>query len=239
MEYNNDLFTLFCGDATPLLQMIAQKYRVDCVITDPPYGINGASGTINKKRGKGNYEPGYFEDTLEYIKSTIIPIVSQCIDLFPAVIVTPGNRCFCSYPQPESFGAFYQPAASGLQAFGNVDAQPIFYYGKNPTGVNCGKRMTFKMGITDENKNNLHPCPKQPRAWLELILEHTLPGQTILDPFMGSGTTGLCTRYGRKFIGVDLIPRYFEYTKNRLLNLQNDLTIMEYETAAGAQMLPF
>ena len=43
------------------------------------------------------------------------------------------------------------------------------------------------------------------------------PGQTILDPFMGSGTTGVaCARLGRSFIGIEIEPRYFDIACKRI-----------------------
>ena len=55
----------------------------------------------------------------------------------------------------------------------------------------------------------------------KLVLIHTNPGELILDPFMGSGSTGAATlELNRNFIGVEMTPEYFEMAKNRLENLQ-------------------
>jgi len=183
-------------------------------VTDPPYGIEGSTGTINKARAKGAYSDA-FKDCPEYIRDLVAPIISDLRKTALAVIVTPGNRNFAFYPQPDSFGCFYQPASVGLQVFGNADSQPIFYYGKNPTGKNMGVPCSYS--LTEMPEANGHPCPKPIKAWTRLIGNMTLPGQTILDPFMGSGTTGVsAVKLGRQFIGIEIEPRYFDIACRRI-----------------------
>ena len=61
-----------------------------------------------------------------------------------------------------------------------------------------------------------HPTQKPLRV-MEWTLEQVNAGQTVLDPFMGSGTTGVaCVRTGRKFIGIELEPKYFEIAVARI-----------------------
>lgn len=60
--------------------------------------------------------------------------------------------------------------------------------------------------------------------WLErIVLASTEEGQVILDPFCGSGTTGVeAVRFGRKFIGIDVNEEYMEISKRRLEKVAND-----------------
>lgn len=191
---------------------------VDAVVTDPPYGIDGSNGSVNRKRGKGNYS-GLFDDTPDYIRNLVIPALYEMRRIARCIVLTPGNKNFSSYPQPDSFGCFYQPAAVGLQTFGNLDAQPIFYYGKNASKRNMGVPCSYQ--LTEKPEDNGHPCVKPIKAWTKLILNNTLPGQTILDPFMGSGTTGVaCVQTGRNFIGIEIDPGYFEIAKKRIEQAQ-------------------
>ena len=63
---------------------------------------------------------------------------------------------------------------------------------------------------------NEHPTQK-PVALMEWCLGFLPNATTILDPFMGSGTTGVaCARLGRKFIGIELEPRYFDIACRRI-----------------------
>ena len=52
----------------------------------------------------------------------------------------------------------------------------------------------------------------------KFIINHTISGGTVIDPFMGSGSTGVaCPNTGRKFIGIELDDKYFDVAKNRIL----------------------
>jgi DNA modification methylase len=203
--------TLYLGDCREILPTLG---RVDAVVTDPPYGIDGYRGSINKARGKANYAGG-FEDTPEYISSAVVPSIKLLIERCGCVVLTPGNRNMSAYPQPDSFGCFFQPASVGMQGFGNADAQPIFYYGKNASKKNLGKPCSYQ--LTESAEANGHPCVKPLRAWTKLVNNVTSLGQTVLDPFMGSGTTGVsCCRLGRKFIGIELEQSYFDISCKRI-----------------------
>ena len=199
--YNAD-----CRDVLPTLP------SVDLVLTDPPYGIDGgvSSGVT---RGKGNYAGGFI-DNETHIRDVVVPVIEWCIENARCVVLAPGNRWFSLYPQPQSFGVFYQPAAVGMQAFGNLDAQPIFYYGSSG-GSRMGKPCSYV--LTEPPEPNRHPCPKPLRAWRKLLAMVGIEGETILDPFMGSGTTLRAAKdLGRKAIGIEIEERYCEIAAKRL-----------------------
>ena len=201
--------TIYNADCRDLLDAI----ECDCVLTDPPYGINGGRGSMSTERGRGNYTTG-FDDTPEYIRDVVADVIRRCVAKWPTV-VTPGNRNLMQYPQPDSFGCYYQPAAVGLQTCGNLDAQPILYYGKNPTKRNFGTPCSYTMTETPEK--NGHPCPNPSAAWKRLMCNVTLENMTILDPFCGSGTTLLAAKEpNRRAIGIELNEAYCEIAATRL-----------------------
>lgn len=209
--YERGGITIYHADCRDVLPLLAE---VDVVLTDPPYGIDGATGNVNTKRGKGKYKAA-FEDNGEYIRSVVVPVVQSLIDTVSCVVVTPGNRYFAYYPQPQSFGAFYQPASVGLQVFGNADAQPIFYYGKNALGRNMGVPCSYV--LTEAPERSIHPCPKPPKAWQRLLSNISKPGHLVFDPFMGVGTTLRAAKnLGLRAIGAELDERYCEEAANRL-----------------------
>lgn len=73
-------------------------------------------------------------------------------------------------------------------------------------------------------QSGLHPTQKNLNLMEDLINIHSDGGQTILDLFMGSGTTGLaCKNLNRKFIGIELDQDYFDVAKNRILGSQPNL----------------
>jgi DNA modification methylase len=200
--YNAD-----CRDVLPLVDVADSL-----VLTDPPYGINGAKG-LGGQRARGDYAGG-FDDTSEYIQSVVVPVITWFIANAKCVVVTPGNAHFSAYPQPDSFGVFYQPAAVGLQPFGNVDAQPILYYG-TAGGGRMGKPCSYV--LTESPERNGHPCPKPFNAWRRLLATVARPGQCVVDPFMGSGTTLVAAkRMGHRAVGIELEERYCEIAAKRL-----------------------
>ena len=207
--YEDSSVTIYHGDSRTMLDAI----ECDCVLTDPPYGIEKSSGTINKLRGKGNYGGG-FHDSPEYVREVVGEVIRRCIAKWP-VVVTPGNKCLMMYPQPDSFGCFFQPASVGLQVWGNADAQPILYYGKNPTKRNMGTPCSYT--LTESPEKNGHPCPKPIGIWKRIMCNVTLENMTILDPFMGSGTTLRAAKdLGRKAVGIEIEERYCEIAARRM-----------------------
>jgi site-specific DNA-methyltransferase (adenine-specific) len=207
--------TLYLGDSLKLLPTLG---RVDTVITDPPYGIQGGTGGTSKIRGRGNYKGAFTseDDTPEFIATVVVPIIHFCLDQSRSVVVTPGNKNFSLYPQPDSFGSMYQPQGTGAQRWGWADSQPIFYYGKSPIQGLRLEACTFRV-VTNDDCSNGHPCPKPLSFIKKLVSKASLIGETVLDPFMGSGTTGVaCAKLGRKFIGVEIDETYFNIACERI-----------------------
>lgn len=81
-------------------------------------------------------------------------------------------------------------------------------------------------GNWKERAGNDHPCPKPESLMDKLIRDFTDPGETILDPFAGSGTTGVAAiRLGRNFIGWERDPKYHAIALRRLKNAREQLTV--------------
>lgn len=93
--------------------------------------------------------------------------------------------------------------------------------------MNDGKQMkdvwTGSLTKPSEKVEGKHPTQKPEYLLERIILASTEEGQVILDPFCGSGTTGVeSVRYGRKFIGIDVSEEYMEISKKRLEKVLND-----------------
>jgi DNA modification methylase len=74
--------------------------------------------------------------------------------------------------------------------------------------------------------SNGHPTTKPQRLMRELVSLFTEDGATVLDPFMGSGSTGVaCTSMNRKFIGIEIEPRYFDIACERIKAAQDQLRL--------------
>ena len=212
---------LYLGDCLTILPTLG---KVDAVVTDPPYGVQAklnsktakrAAWSISGERRKNAY--GTFDDSVEYIREKVLPAFSLALSMSKRAVVTPGNRCFTLYPMPDSFGVFFQPASIGLQRWGRCDSQPILYYGAFPHDARKIPGNSCSFVMTESQEPNGHPCPKPIRAWKKIVAAASLPNETVLDPFMGSGTTGVaCVKLGRRFIGIEIEEKYFQIACRRI-----------------------
>lgn len=204
--------TLYLGDCLEILPTLP---KVDAVITDPPYGIKYSSGTNNLARGKAVYQAD-FEDSPEYVQSVCIPALLEALAKSDGRgVVTPGTPNLWKYPEPAALGGFYQPAAVGMNKWGRANFQPVLFYGKDPR---AGKAIdqTARQLTTPASCND-HPCAKPMDATVWMVSRGSLTGETVLDPFMGSGTTGVaCMNLGRKFIGIEIEKKYFDIAVERI-----------------------
>lgn len=89
---------------------------------------------------------------------------------------------------------------------------------KTYTRVSDGTRYpTDVLYFANDSNNSVHPTQKPDALLRYLILTYTNPGDTVLDPFMGSGTTGVaCMQTGRNFIGIELDEGYYNTAKKRI-----------------------
>ena len=92
--------------------------------------------------------------------------------------------------------------------------------------INGGKQMkdvwTGSITKPSEKKQGKHPTQKPQYLLERIIAASTKEGQIILDPFCGSGTTGVeAVRLGRQFVGIDIMEPYLEITKKRMENVSN------------------
>ena len=199
--------TLYLGDCLEILPTLG---KVDAVVTDPPYGLAGVTE-------KALYAS--FDDTPEQVKHLVESVLS--CGKWERMVMTPGQNMMFEYRKPDAIGAFYYPAGTGSCSWGFVGWQPIFYYGKDPRLADRKGRAHSCFQSTESADKNGHPCPKPLKTWERLTERVTRPGETILDPFMGSGTTGVaCMNLGRKFIGIEIEPKYFEIACERIENAQ-------------------
>ena len=213
--YEHTGITIYHGDCREILPTLP---KFDLLLTDPPYGINGGRGGTSKARGRGKYEGAFTseDDTAQYVADVIVPSVVKSLEICDGGIVTPGNKNFCLYPQPESFGVMWQPQGTGAQRWGWADSQPIFYYGISPTQGQFLSACSFRVTASDQCDNG-HPCPKPYSIWAKLLAKGSVEGDAVLDPFLGSGTTLLAAKeLGRTGVGIEIEERYCEIAAKRL-----------------------
>ncbi len=213
-----------CRDVLPTLE----AGSVDLVLTDPPYGVSGQQNTRTcRRRGGPKNRYSLFADSVEYVRAVAVPVITRLVESGLRVVITPGNRCLTLYPMPDSFGAIFQPASVGLQPWGRADAQPILYYGRSPHGGRELPSQSCSYTLLEAPPANGHPCPKPLIFWRTLLSRISLPGELVLDPFMGSGTTAIAAlRLRRKFRGIEIDSKWVAIGTKRLREeLENNLEI--------------
>ncbi|MBZ0173152.1 MAG: site-specific DNA-methyltransferase, partial [Phycisphaerales bacterium] len=191
--------TLHLGDCREIMPTLG---RVDAVVTDPPYGIDEA------------YES--YDDTTD----NLIALIASCVPLLreraSRVVVTSGVLNHMLYPKPDWTMAWVTPAGAGAGPWGFCCWQPVLCYGPDPyLEMGLGRRPDVIIHTEGSPKNG-HPCPK-PTRFMEVLIQRSTLSGTILDPFMGSGTTGVaCVRLQRKFIGIEIEEKYFDIACRRI-----------------------
>ena len=208
------------GDCLDVLRSLPDGC-VDAVITDPPYGVGLGIG--NDKRGgspdkrHGLAKSGYVggSDTYKEFLSVVPPAVRECLRLADRMAVFTGPHLW-ELPKADAVGAVYCPSAVGRNAWGFKNLLPVLLYGKAPD-LHKGAKEPTVWRSTERAQPNGHPCPK-PVSWMRwLVRLCTRPGELVLDPFAGSGTTAVaCLAEGRRCLLVEKEPAYAEICRRRV-----------------------
>ena len=198
-----ELVTLYLGDCLEILPTLP---KVDAVITDPPYGIGermqgGTWGAAEK-----------YADFREWDKAPSVEAMAlACRAAHIAVIwggnyfALPPSRCWLIWDKHNAV-----PTMADIEmAWTNMDKP--------------GKRFRWPVGVHSSG----HPTEKPVELMRWCIDRADMPA-SIVDPYMGSGTTGVaCMNLGRKFIGIEIEPRYFEISCERITNAQRQQRMFE------------
>ena len=214
--YQDDYATIFHGDCRDILPHVG---HVDCVVTDPPYGMNlGKHGGANDTRTRELRRQSYagYEDTPENYEIVVVPAIKKALSLVERGAVFAPAPSAWMLPPPTALGGIYIAAANGHSPWGFQNLAPVLLYGIAPD-LHKGAKNTMHRSIGVADRSCGHPCPK-PVPWLHwLVGLVSRQGETILDPFMGSGTTLRAAKdLERKAIGIEIEERYCEIAAKRL-----------------------
>ena len=211
--------TLYQGDCLEVMRDIPDG-SVDAVITDPPYGA---------QKTTWDEEIPPIEIWREIKRITNIGASVLCfggIKLMPSVI----DRLGSLFDYQWVF-AWYKSNASqfGKTGYSKLDIA-LWYSNGNTTAKN--KKLDVIVVPIIPSKNNFgHPTPKPIKVMTHIIECLTDKSDTILDPFMGSGTTGVaCVQTGRNFIGVEIDPDYCAIAERRIHEAQMQPSLFEATT---------
>jgi len=197
---------LYLGDCLEILPTLP---KVDAVITDPPYGIGEAAGK-NASRGKWAKDFGNDSWDDQPISPELLALV---IGAGKWAIVFGGNY----YPMAPSSCWLVWDKENGDSDFADCELA----WTNIPKAVRRIRYMWNGMLRANKEMRGDHPTQK-PIGVMKWAISHVpVPAETILDPFMGSGTTGVaCADLQRKFIGIEREPKYFDIACERIENAQ-------------------
>lgn len=191
--------TLYLGDCREILPTLG---KFDAVVTDPPYGINFAAQPTKYQRENGMV-------AVKWDASAPQDVVDSLLKATPNLIVWGGNY-------------FSMPASRGWLAWskqGNAPSMADFELAWTSLDMNARSyEKSVKSASLEKNlRTDAHPTQK-PLALMEWSLGF-LPKDCaiILDPFMGSGTTGVAAiNLQRTFIGIEINKTYFDICCRRI-----------------------
>jgi site-specific DNA-methyltransferase (adenine-specific) len=191
--------TLYLGDCMEVLPTLP---KVDAVITDPPYGIN-KDGQVRTTGGNGGRKAYEFlgwdgERPSEEVFNAILSKANKhCMW---------GGNYFADLLPPTMRWLVWDKGQRIVQSDGELAW----------TSLQSALRICTMNRVELMQDGAQHPTQKPVRL-MTWTIEQMGPCETILDPFMGSGTTGVaCAQLGRKFIGIEREPKYFDIACRRI-----------------------
>ena len=219
------MIKLLQGDCMELMNNIPNE-SVDLVLTDIPY---------NEVNRKDNGLRKLDKENADILTFDLINFLEQLYDKTKSTIII-----FCGKEQVSIIHSFF----NNKQKKGKGTVRQLIWEKSNPSPMNgqhiylsgvenaiwfkkrggtfnahC-KNTVFKYPI---GRSKLHPTEKNHLLLQELILDNSNENDLILDPCMGSGSTGVVAlQNNRNFLGIELNQNYFEIAKNRLEGLQYD-----------------
>ena len=222
--------TLYCGDCIELLRELPAN-SVDAIVVDPPYFQGYNHNGIRSERGDLSISKPFF--------ALFFASMSRTCKDERAVYV------FCDW---RTNGLFLETMNEYLEVKNSL------VWIKNPgTGIqyrnsyetilfhcNRGRKFpfpnvltgikSFNGGAKTTNGEKLHPTQKPVELIERLIVDSTQQGMIVLDPMMGSGSTGVaCVKTGRQFIGMEIQRKYFDIACQRVERAYVELSVNDGE----------
>ena len=197
--------TLYLGDCMDILSTLD---KVDAVITDPPYGIgaDGGVGASNGKAIKRTYEKGW---------DGAVPDLSKILALSDKCVIF-GYQYMADQLHNTNAPLVWDKKCKNGWDDNFADIEIAWTRGLKKPSAFRFQWMGACRGANNEDGQKVHPTQK-PLALMLWCIEQAGNPETILDPFMGSGTTGVAaTQLGRKFIGIEREPKYFDIACQRI-----------------------
>ena len=212
--YQDSAVTIYHGDCREILPTLEP---VDLVLTDPPYLLKmsgGNKGCLGEsmnyiKEIKGFTDNGVDYSFLDRFNNFFCFCSQQQIPELLTIASNKGHAKLLKWMKPNPVPAFYNTYLPDVEYIVHC-WQPNRLFGE------CKDRSTFIVHNCG-NRDTIHPNEKPINVIKNLLVKGSVVGDTILDCFMGSGTTLRAAKdLGRKAIGVELEEKYCEISANRM-----------------------
>ncbi len=240
------LYNADCRDVLPTLG------AVDHVICDPPYealthAAKGSAARRIRTDGRDEIKALNF-DCIDPIRDSFVALAADvCAGWFVAFCTPEGVRAWADAINPSSMkykrACVWIKPDSTPQLNGQGPAQGAENFvcawaGSGHSKWNAGgKRGVYTHLCNPPERDGTHPTEKPVSLMLEILADFTNPGQLIADPFMGSGTTGIAAiKSGRRFIGIEKDPAYFDLACKRIAAAQSGASGFKRQTTDERQI---
>lgn len=203
---------LYMGDSLKILPTL-DPVSVDCVVTDPPYEITAKGGGIAANRQYLHDTEGFTDCGFDY--SILSPfdnwVCFGALRQVPKLIENAGDRrwMLITWNKPDP-----APLCNGNYL---PDTEYIVHAwrGRRLYG-RCEDKARF-INHRSSRDNGLHPNCKPVPVMEKVVVNSSDVGQLVVDPYMGSGTTGVaCVRLERRFIGIEENPKHYRTAERRI-----------------------
>ena len=221
--------TLYLGDCRDILPTLG---KVDAVVTDPPYSelvhsTRGRRGDDLRRDGRSGLEKIEFSsiDSIQgQVAELIVPICNGWFLAFSDIFALNGwrNVVLSAGGKSKSVALWVKPDCApqfnGQKPATAFECIGIYWCGAGVSKWNGGgSRGLYVHNTNGPSRHGEHPTEKPVSLMSELVSLFTGESAIVLDPFMGSGTTGVaCAKLGRKFIGIEIEPKYFDIACRRI-----------------------
>lgn len=226
VEHIAEGVTLYLGDCREILPGLG---KVDAVVTDPPYGIDYGKLMEGKGDGQGGLDRNRWKDygTFTWDRSRPTQEVFEAILQAADDAIIWGGNYFADLLPPTMRWLVWDKC----QTFSLADFELAW------TSQNSAGRI-FRYSRPEALRDGRHHPTQKPIELMSWCLTFVPHAKTILDPFMGSGTTGIaCVKAGRHFVGIDAEPKYFDVACRRITEAtkQPDMFVQIEKRAAEIQ----
>jgi len=223
-DYEKNGVTLYCADCRDVLPTLG---KVDAVVTDPPYGIRAdeaaAAAALQRIAAEGKTKAGrgwkYYGESKWDQDRPCLEIFNLMREKSKYQIIWGGNY-FTDFLPPSMQWLIWD---KGQRNFSLADFE-VAWGSQNK----AGRIFNFSRGAALLDGKE-HPTQKPIEVIRWCLSQLPESAETILDPFMGSGTTGVASvRLGRKFIGIEIEPKYFEIAVRRIEAAFDETSLLDY-----------